>query len=157
MFDKEDKKLACCHGVLAHIIAVLLGLILIALIFKIGILVGMSKSHFSSCKTANYHKDFSGQMVGKFISWKKSAYSSYQEVVEITESGFVVKDSDGKEQAVVIGEDTIIMKGMEKSKDGVIIGDKVYVAGSFGEDGQIEASMVKILDPNAKEFKTRLK
>ena len=153
MFDKENKKLACHHGVLALVIAVLLGFILIVLVFKIGMMVGMSKSSFYSCGTANYQKDFSKHMVGKFSAWKKSAYSSYKEVVKLTESGFVVKDSDNKEQTIVISEDTVIIKGIEKTGNEVSVGDKVYVVGSSNESGQVEASMVKILDPDAKEFK----
>lgn len=145
MFNKENKKLTCHHGVLAHVIAVFLGLILIVLIFKVGLMAGMSKTHFSSC---SYQENLSGHMGGKFISLKKSAYSSYQEVVKLTESGFVVKDSGGTEQTVVVNEDTVIIKGKEKLENGVSVGDKVYVAGPL-----IEASMVKILDFDAVKLK----
>jgi len=147
MFNKENKKLACHHGVLAWVIALLLGFILIVLVFKTGMIIG-SKSHFSSCKAGNYHKSFSGHMEGKFSSWKKVFYSSYQEVVKLTESGFVAKGGDGKEQVVVITEDTKIIKGGETTEEGVSVGDKVYVTGSL-----VEASMVKIFDHNAKELK----
>ena len=114
-----------------------------------------SKSHFSTCQTGNYQKNFSGHsgyMVGKFSHWKKSPYASYQEVVKLTESGFIVKDGDGNEQVVVITEDTEIIKGEEEVEDGVSVGDKVYVMGSL-----VEASMIKILDSDAKEFKKLLK
>ena len=64
MFDKENKKIACCHGVLALAIVLLLGLILIVLVFKAGMLVGGSKSHFSSYGSGNYHKNFGGHLMG---------------------------------------------------------------------------------------------
>ena len=156
MFNKENSKLAGHHGILALLIALLLGFILIVLVLKIGMMMTRgSKSHFSTCQVGSYQKNFighSGYMVGKFSNWKKSSYASYQEVVELTESGFIVKDGDGNEQVVVITEDTKIIKGKEDVENGVSVGDKVYVMGSL-----VEASMIKILDPDASEFKKLLK
>ena len=65
MFDKENKKIACHHGVSACVVALLLGFILIVLVFKAGMLVGGSKSHFSSYGTSNYHKNFRGHLMGE--------------------------------------------------------------------------------------------
>lgn len=148
MLDKENKKLACHHGVLALVIALFLGFILIVLVFKVGIMAGGLKSYSSSCGASNYSKSFIGHMGKNLSSFKKSSYFSYYEVIELTDSGFIVKGSDGKEQTVVISEDTVIIKGEEKTGNTVSVGDKVYIVGSL-----VEASMVKILDPNAKEFK----
>ncbi len=146
MFDKKNKNSLWHHGALSSLIAVLLGFILIVLIFKTGMLVGKSKSHFSASKAGNYHKNFSKHMGKKFSSWKKSAYSSYKEVVKLTESGFVVKGADGEEQEVVVSQDTVILKGEAKIGNTVSVGDKVYVTGSL-----VEASMVKIFDPSLKK------
>ncbi len=80
MFNKE--KLAHHHGLLAWVIALLLGLILIVLVFKTGMMVGGSKSHFSSCQAGNYYKNFSGHLGGKFIGWKKSQYENFEAKAE---------------------------------------------------------------------------
>ena len=90
-------------------------------------------------------------MDGKFGSWQKSSHFSYKTVVGITDSGFVVKGFDGKEQTVVVNNDTQIIKGEEKVEKGVSIGDKVYVVGSL-----VEASMIKIFDTNASDIKKQL-
>jgi len=150
MFNKENKKL---YGVLVWVIIALLGFILILLIFKTGMMIGGSKSHFSSCKANYSHKNFSGHMGGKLGIWKKSSFLSYQAVVSLTESGFVAKGSDGEEQTVVITEDTKIIKGKGETENGVSVGDKVYVDGSSDEGGQVVADTVKIYGPSLIEFK----
>ena len=157
MFNKENNKLSCHHGALALTIAVLLGFILIVLVFKVGVMVGGSGSHFSAC---DYHKNYSGYADKKFISLKKSYssyktaadYSSYKVVTELTGSGFIVKGGDGKLLEVVVGADTKIY-GAEKTGAKVIVGDKVYVTGSTNESGQVVAAVVKIFNLAADKLK----
>ena len=64
MPDEENKKIACHHGVSTCVIALLLGFILIVLVFKAGMLMSGSKSHFSSYRTSNYHKNLRGHLMG---------------------------------------------------------------------------------------------
>lgn len=137
MFDKKE---SCHHGILGLIIAVLLGLILLVLVFKVGLIVGKSNSYSS------YYKK--GHIAGKLGGWGKTSHSAFKVVVKLTDSGFVVKGSDGEEQEVITNEDTVIIKGAVKTGNTVSVGDKVYITGSIAE-----ASMVKIFDFEAVRFK----
>ena len=102
MFNKE--KLAPHHGLLALVIALLLFFLLIALVFKTGMMVGGSKSYYSSGKAGNHYKNFSGHMGGKFSSWKKSEYEAFEVQVVITNSGEI----DGVR--ILSAESTIAMQ-----------------------------------------------
>lgn len=73
MLNKENKKFSCCHGILGLVIVVLLALILIALVFKTGMIV-------SSSKTSYYHKDYSSQCDYKS---KKLIIEQYEEKAEV--------------------------------------------------------------------------
>lgn len=82
----ESKKLLS-HGVLAWFIVVLLGFILIVLVFKVGVLVGGLKSHFSSYKAGNHHKNFRGHLWGKggfsnLIDQKKAKAEAFEAKAE---------------------------------------------------------------------------
>ena len=72
MLNKENKKFPCCHGVLVLVIVALLGLILITLVFKAGIMVGWSKAGY-------YHKDYTSQYHYKS---KKSIIERYETKAE---------------------------------------------------------------------------
>lgn len=166
MLNKEDKRIPHHHSVLGWIIALLLGLILIVFVFKVGMMVGSSKSYFSSYSKKDYsHKKISGHMGNKFSSLKKSAYfnktayfnksaySTYKGVVKLTDTGFVTKDADGNIEEVVINEETKIISGKEAADRGVSVGDKVYIEGSVNGEGQVEASLIKIYDAVLSEVK----
>ncbi len=72
---EENKKNSCYnHTAVAWLIAVLFGFILIALVFKIGLIIGLSKSGYSSCGMDNYHGDYSGH----FYDAKKDWFSDYK-------------------------------------------------------------------------------
>ncbi len=67
---KEDKKNSCYHHTaVAWLIAVLFGFILIALVFKIGLIIGLSKSSYSSCGMDNYHRDYSSHSYNLKKDW----------------------------------------------------------------------------------------
>ena len=72
MLNKENKKSLCHHVVLAWAIVVLLALILITLVFKVGIMVGWSK-------TSYHHKDYTSQYNYKS---KKSIVEQYEAKAE---------------------------------------------------------------------------
>ena len=66
----EDKKNSCHHhSAVAWLIAVLFAFILIALVFKIGLIIGLSKSGYSSCGMDSYHKDYSSHSYDVKKDW----------------------------------------------------------------------------------------
>ena len=145
MFEKEN------NNTLALVIVIVASLFLLILVFKAGFMFGELKSKLSTCDF--YKNDFSEHWHKKFDYIKKSAYSNYKGVSELTETGFVAIDGYGKEQVVVITEDTKIIKGKETAEAEVSVGDKVYVDGETDESGQVVAELIKIYDPALKEYK----
>jgi len=146
---KENKNLKC-QPFLMWIFVLLLGFILVVLVFKTGVIVGLTsmpaKSYSSSCVASNHNKYING----KFSGWKKSSHFSYKKVIKLIDSGFVVISSGGKEQTVYINDNTVIIEGYKKGN--VSVSDSLYVIGDLQENGDILASMVKILDLDTKKF-----
>ena len=66
MFKKGENGLLCHHGALALVIALLLGLILMVLVFKVGVMVGGSKSHLSSYRMGDCQKYFKKYTTEKY-------------------------------------------------------------------------------------------
>jgi len=67
---KGSETKSCHHASFAWMIAVLLGFILIALVFKIGLIIGGSHSGCSTYGANDYHKNFSTH-----YDYKKKAVS----------------------------------------------------------------------------------
>jgi len=87
----EDKKIYG-HSVWAWVTFLLLGFILIALVFKAGMVVGSFKSYHSSYKTSNYQKDFRGHS-GRFsniMHQKKARFESLE--VKAKSMGMTVEE-----------------------------------------------------------------
>ena len=154
MFKHQVKNSASCHhGILALLIIIIFGLLLLVIVFKAGMMLGKSMSYpsseiktcpYSKNLTCPYSKDLKAHMGKDLTSLKKSAYSEYMLVTELTDTGFVAKDDKGELKTIVVNEDTKIIKGKEAAENKVSVGDKVYVEGS-----SIEASLVKIYDAGA--------
>lgn len=60
MQNNENKKHLCCHKALALIIVVLLTIMAVTLVFKVGLMVGLSKTGHSSWG-ASYYKGHAGK------------------------------------------------------------------------------------------------
>ena len=150
----EENKNLKCQSFLMWAFVLLLGFILLVLVFKTGVILGLKsmsvKPYSSSYMANNYHGNYNKHINGKFSGWKKSSHFSYKKVIRLIDSGFVVISSGGKEQIVYINDDTIIIEGYKKGK--VSMGDNLYVIGDLQENGDIIASMVKILDLDTKKF-----
>lgn len=137
MFHKDGKH-SCHHGLLGLAIIVLLSLILIALIFKVGFLMGAKSSHSWGAKFS--HGSYKAQMGKDYTSLKKIK-GSYLEVLEITDTGFKIKKEDKEYEVLVTDETKIYKDGDDKS---IVASDKVYVEGFMNEEGQYQAKLVKV-------------
>jgi len=83
--EMNESKKILCYGKLAWFIVILLGFILIALVFKAGIIVGGLKSHLPSYRTSNHHENFKGHLRGGFINpmnFKKSKVGAFEARLE---------------------------------------------------------------------------
>ncbi len=151
----EENKNLKCQSFLMWAFVLLLGFILLVLVFKTGLILGLksmsAKPYSSSCMANNYHGNYNKHINGKFGGWKKSSHFSYKEVIRLIDSGFVVISSGGKEQTVYVNDNTVIIEGNQKGD--VSLGDNLYVIGDSQENGDIIASMIKILDLDTKKFR----
>jgi len=133
---------------------VLIGLaifVVAVLVFGAGVKVGTMKARFSYRWADNYHKNFAGPRGGLLGDWQRfpagdfiSGHGVFGEIIEMKDNGFVIKDRENAEKIIVTGEKTMIVKGREKIKEGLRVGDRVVVIGSPNEEGQIEAKLIRV-------------
>lgn len=126
-----------------------------ALIFGAGAFVGGMKARYSYRWAENYHKNFGGPKEGFLGDWQKlplassefiEGHGAFGEIIELKDTGFVIKGRGDVEKVVVTAEDTVVKKGIETVKDGLLVGSRVVVIGSPNKEGQIEAKLIRIFD-----------
>lgn len=137
---------------LKWVIVGLAGFAAVVLIFGAGIFVGQMKARFSYRWAESYHKNFAGPKggflgdlrgfpAGDFIESR----GAFGEIIQISNSDFVVKGRGDAEKVIVVSKDTVIQKGRETiKKEELKVGDKVVIIGSPNEEGQIEARLIRL-------------
>jgi len=141
--------------VLKWVIVGLVGFVLVVLIFSAGMFVGGTKAKFSYRWAESYHKNFGGPRDGFFGDWRRfpippgdfiEGHGAFGEIIELSDSGFVIKGRGDVEKLIVTTEDVIIKKGRETVKDELKVGDRVVIIGSPNEKGQIEARLIRLFN-----------
>ncbi|MDD3487419.1 MAG: DUF5666 domain-containing protein [Candidatus Moranbacteria bacterium] len=90
---------------------------------------------------------FIGLKIGHFERWTGEQY--FGEIVEMDGNSFVLDGRGNKEKrTVLIGNKTEVKKGMKDSRKDLGVGDQVMVLGPLDKSGQVEASFIRIFDPN---------
>ena len=150
IFNKEDNKLVS-PDVLKWLIIGLFGFIVIILIFGLGMHVGSLKAKYSYRWAESYHKNFAGPKTGFIGKWKSlprgdliEGHGAFGEIIELQDTGFVIKGRGDVEKIIMVTEETIIRQGMKILENGLQVGDQVVVIGSPNEDGQIEAKLIRV-------------
>jgi len=139
--------------VLKWIIIGLLAVVIITFVLGIGIFVGERKAGFSYRWAEQYHRNFAGPQAGFFSDWRSfprgdfiEGHGIFGEIIELNDSGFVIRGRDNVEKVVVTTENTIINRGRETIKDELKVGDWVVIIGSPNEQGQIEARLIRLFN-----------
>jgi len=109
------------------IIFILVAIFAVALIFNAVMLVIGIKTHH-------------------FQRWAKEQY--FGEIIETKDNGFLVQGRDSKKRIVLVTEKTIVKKGPEAVRDSLKVGEKVMILGPIDSEGQINAQLIRIFDPN---------
>jgi hypothetical protein len=155
MFIKTKKP-----DILKWIIVGLAGFVVVVLVFSAGVFVGGMKARFSYRWAESYHKNFGGPRGGFFSNWRGfsgqdfiEGHGAFGEIIELGDSSFVIKGRGDIEKIIIISEETIVRRGRKTEKDGLKIGDLVTIIGSFNEEGQIEAKLIRAFDKEIKRFK----
>ncbi|MCH7598089.1 hypothetical protein IID27_03595 [Patescibacteria group bacterium] len=148
--EKHNKKTFQNPDILKWVIVGLVSFIAVVLIFSTGVKVGTLKAKYSYRWADNYHKNFAGPRGGFVGDWRKfpagdfiGGHGAFGEVIELNDSGFIIKGREDVEKIIVITEETIIKKGQETIQNGLTIGDRVTIIGSPNEEGQIEARFIR--------------
>lgn len=144
---------------LKWIIIALIGFAVVILIFSAGMFVGGIKAQFSYRWAESYHKNFAGPKGGFFGDWRKpppfpgdfiEGHGSFGEIIELNDTGFVIKGQGDIEKVIVTTENTIIKKGKITIKNELAVGDRVVIIGAPNEQGQIEAKLIRVFIENSK-------
>jgi len=159
MIEEKHKKLFQNPDILKWIIIGLVGFIVILFAFGVGVKVGTHKAKYSYRWAESYHKNFAGPRGGFLGDWRKfpagdfiSGHGAFGEIIELNDSGFVIKGRGDIEKVIITTEDTITKSGRDTTEDGLEVGNDVTIIGSPNEEGQIEAKLIRIF--NGEEAKS---
>lgn len=142
------------HRVLT-VAAIVTGVILVAIgSFAFGFSAGLHKARFSYRFGENYERNFMKagrqemreqviqKMDGKLF---RSGHGVAGEIISISEGSVIVSGPEGQENSIVISGTTIIMEGGEKiSLTDLAAGERIVVLGKPGDDGSIQADLVRV-------------
>ncbi len=130
-----------------------LGILLVALIvFAAGIIVGYRKAEFSYRWSNNYYRNFGGPSSPFGLSDADdnalSPHGAFGTVIGVNLPSFAVRGPDEAEKIVIIGPQTVIrsMRNPATTSD-IRTGQSVIIIGEPDEQGQIDASFVRIVPP----------
>jgi len=148
-------------------------LILLAIVFALGINVGLHKAKYSYEWGANYERNFMGRERGQIGFGEpggmppkelgnpmdffgdhggdfRNAHGLSGSIVSITDNKIVIKDQGNKENTVAVSDKTMIKSG----KDDIKIGDlktdeKIVVMGKPNDSGVIDAELIRVFADSA--------
>ncbi len=140
-------------------------LLLLALVFALGIRVGIHKAGYSYQWGANYERNFTrsfgrpggpgmmgGGMMGFFRDQGgdlRNAHGLAGVVVSIAGNTLVVKDDSNKENTVTVDDKTIIKAGRNDIKLGDLkTSERIVVIGKPDSSGVIVAELIRAFDTN---------
>lgn len=130
---------------------IFISLIAALVIFQAGMFVGFRKASFSFGWGDNYHRNFGGPADGFMRGFAGkdmvNGHGVAGMIVSVDQNHLVIKGVDNIEKIVIVSERTSIMKGrggLKLSELGP--GDKVVVIGRPGNDGTVNAEMIRIFD-----------
>jgi hypothetical protein len=153
------------HPAFKYALWVIGALCILLVTFAAGIRVGLHKASFSYKWGANYEKNFmgsgrnefgrkgtmgqggpAGMMRGFDGRDFRNAHGSAGFIVSISGSTVVIKDRDGKENTIGVTDKTLIKNGRDDIKlMDLKTGDNIVVMGNPGDNGVINADIIRIL------------
>ncbi len=127
------------------VVAVVLALLVLVVVFGAGMLAGLEKARFSDHWQENYYPNVLG-ILGK-QPMVLNAHGVIGPVIKLNTNSMVVEDGDGSEKTVLISPATTIREdGNTITFSQVELNDQVVVIGSPNNQGEITASLVRVMD-----------
>lgn len=152
------------------IATIVIGSVVVALvIFTAGVNVGFRKAKFSFKFGENYERNFMGphlspdgpmnpnspmgMMREKVRDFEgrgmRNGHGVAGTIISISDNSIVIKDKDEKENTIKASDKTIINRGRDTIKIGDLKNDEeIVVIGKPGDDGVINADLIRVFDKN---------
>ena len=152
-----------------QIAIIALGFFLVAFVsFAGGVVVGLKKARFSYKFGENYERNFIGGlpagglmgmmrpgsgprgMTGDFEGRGfRNAHGIAGDIISIADNKIVLKDRNGQENTISVGEKTLIKRGQDTiSINDLKNDDRIVVMGKPGDDGTVSADLIRIFSAN---------
>ena len=149
------------------ILWVIAELIILAVVFSLGIRVGLHKAKYSYEWGANYERNFMGRehgpmgfdgrgmpqmgpggpmdFFGERGGFFRNGHGITGTIVSIADNTIIVKDRDNKENTISISDKTIIKSGRDDVQIGDLkTGEKIVVVGKPDDSGAINAELIRV-------------
>jgi hypothetical protein len=140
---------------LKFIALILIGLIVLLLVFRLGVMVGFQKANFSYKWGENYHNNFAGPRNGFINDFEGrdmgnrdfiDSHGTVGEIIKIDGENIIVKGKDNVEKIILTETDTSIVRFRDTIKiTDLKVGDIIVVLGDANDKGQIEAKLVRTM------------
>lgn len=136
------------------VIVLALGIVLLVVSsFAVGFYAGIHKARFSYRFSENYERNFvrSEQMKGKMFREMdgksfRSGHGVSGEVLSIVDRTIVLRNQDGQENSITVTDATVYNKGGDRvDLEAVLVGDRIVVLGKPGDDGTVNADLIRVL------------
>ncbi|MDD5527658.1 MAG: hypothetical protein PHO56_01635 [Patescibacteria group bacterium] len=132
-------------------------LVILVFVFSAGVFVGLEKAKFSYGWSENYYRNFidprgpvTTPFGGRNPFWDKNyvnPHGLFGQIIEVDDDGFILLGANQTEMPVQVNEQTIIKNSRDNLKlSDLKIGEQAVVIGAPGEQGEIEAKLIRIDD-----------
>ncbi len=144
------------------VLVALCGVSLVALLsFASGVVVGLHKARFSYRFGENYERNFAtnfgpgmgrtGGMMSFGNNGFRNSHGIVGEILSVSGESLLIKDRNNQESTIRVSGLTVINSGQDTVDITQLkTGDQVAVVGRPGEDGVIDARLIRIFVVNAK-------
>lgn len=150
-------------GRASKIAALVVGVILLMLVsFGGGVAVGFHKAKFSYKFGENYERNFAGpgpmgmmgpggfpggMMRGFDGRGFRNGHGIAGDIISVSDNTIAIKDFDGQENSISVSDKTLIKRGPDTiSINDLKNGDKIVVMGRPGDNGTIDADLIRVFD-----------
>jgi len=129
----------------------LLGLIILLLIFKAGMVVGFKKANFSIQWGQHYSQNFAGPRDSFLLrTFGPDEYieanGAFGQILQVNKDSLIMIGASNVEKIILLKDDSIIRAQKRELKlNELRVGDNIVVIGEPNENGQIEAKLIRIM------------
>lgn len=124
-------------------------LLIAALIFQAGVIVGFHKATFGYRWGENYHRNFGGPengfMMHQGSGMMQAPHGAFGTVISVNEPSFILEGTDKVEKNILTTKDTEIRKqNISIQFSDIKASDQVVVIGEPNDQGQIIARLIRV-------------